>query len=171
MTVRITSKGSLAKHVQELAQLGAVTLGVQGREASATHTPDPKAQPKGPQPRQSIQTIGEIAERHELGLGVPERSWLRAWVDAHEGMIRADAGKAMRRVLEGKLTREQALEILALKWQGAIQQWIADGRVQPPLSQVTIDRKGSSVPLIDTGQLRSAITGVARAVVAAGGVR
>lgn len=168
MSVRITSKGSLHKHVQELAQLGAVTLGVQGREAGQAHKPDPKAK-GGPSP--AIQTIGEIAEQHELGLGVPERSWLRAWVDAHEAMIRTDAGKAMRRVLEGKLTREQALEILALKWQGAIQQWIADGRVQPPLSQTTIDRKGSSVPLIDTGQLRSAITGVARAVVAAGGVR
>lgn len=110
-------------------------------------------------------TVGEIAEIHEFGLGVPERSWLRSWCDAKQEMIARDAADALRQVILGKLTRDRALGILCVKWVGDLQEWFSSGNIQPPLNDDTIKRKGSSTPLIDTGQLRSAITAIAEKTV------
>lgn len=139
-----------------LGPLGSIKLGVQGQKASEQHEGMPI-------------TVGAIAEIHELGLGVPERSWLRAWCDAKQDMVLQDSMDALKQVILGKLTRERALAVLCLKWQGDIQQWIAEGNVTPELAQSTIDRKGSSVPLIHTGQLRSAITAIAEKAITLSG--
>ena len=103
-------------------------------------------------------TVGALAEIHEFGLGVPQRSFLRAWADADRAKIDKAWGALLRKVLKGELTLDQALEQFGLWAQGQVQAFIADGRVQPPLDQRTIDVKGSSTPLIDTGQLRSSVT-------------
>jgi hypothetical protein len=132
-----------------LGPLGGVTLGVQGAKASAPHAG-------------STVSIGELAAIHELGLGVPERSWLRAWIDENQQMLLEDSKAAMQQVILGKLTKERALNVLGLKWVGAIQQRIADGAVTPALTPATVARKGSSVPLIDTGVLRASITHIAK---------
>ena len=102
-------------------------------------------------------TIAAVAAIHEFGLGVPERSFLRGWFDenlerAHEAMSRL-----LLSVVAGKRTKEQALELFGLWVQGEVQKRIASG-ISPELSAATIKRKGSSTPLIDTGQLRSSIT-------------
>lgn len=127
--------------------VASILVGVQGKGAEETHN--------GENPDQ--ETVGEIAGRHELGIGVPERSWLRAWVDENNPMIQDDLRAAMRAVLLGRLTREQAVEILGVKYVGLIQTRIANG-ILPPNAPSTIARKESSTPLIDTGQMRSAIT-------------
>jgi hypothetical protein len=103
-------------------------------------------------------TVGELAEIHEFGLGVPQRSFLRAWADADRAKIDRTLGALIRKTLTGDLTREQALEQFGAWAQGQVQKFIADGRVEPALAEATIAAKGSSVPLIDTGQLRSSIT-------------
>jgi hypothetical protein len=122
-----------------------VLVGVQGEEASAVH--------RGNQP----QTMAEIANEHEFGLGVPERSWLRAWVDENQPMIQNDLRRAAMRILEGRLTIQQAADLLGTKYVASIQMRIANG-IAPANAPATIERKGSSTPLIDTGQFRSSIT-------------
>jgi hypothetical protein len=102
-------------------------------------------------------SVAEIAELHEFGLGVPERSWLRDWFDSKESAINEDLRKVGRGILLGRFTREQGLEILGVKYVGEIQARIATN-IPPALADSTIKRKGSSVALIDTGQFRSAIT-------------
>lgn len=130
-----------------------VSVGVIGAKAAGQHDGAPPGT-----------TIAEIAEKHELGLGVPERSFLRAYVDANEAEIKKDLRAAFQQILRGKFTPKRAAEILGLRHVGGIQQYIADKKVVPPLSPVTIRIKGSDVPLIDTGQLRSAITHVVEKV-------
>jgi len=103
-------------------------------------------------------TVGTLAEIHEFGLGVPQRSFLRAWADADRTKINRAWGSLLRKVLKSELTLDQALEQFGIWAQGQVQQFIADSRVEPPLDPRTIDAKGSSTPLIDTGQLRSSIT-------------
>lgn len=99
-------------------------------------------------------SVGLIATVHEFGLGVPRRSWLRDWFDGS----RARAQSAMVTLLQKNPTNvERAFEQLGLWAVGQIQQRIAR-RIPPPNSDATIARKGSDVPLIDTGQLRSSIT-------------
>jgi hypothetical protein len=102
-------------------------------------------------------TVLEVAIFNEFGLGVPERSFIRAYVDANEKRIKEMCRVLALQVLAGKISQEQALELLGLKLVGEIQQRIADG-IPPPNAPSTIKAKGSSVPLIDTGQLRSSIT-------------
>jgi hypothetical protein len=118
-------------------------VGVIGEKASADH--------------EGI-TVGELAEIHEFGLGVPERSFLRAWFDQNREKVIVRLRAAHRKVLLGELTPQRAGEIIGLWAVGEIQRFIADGKVKPALDPRTVVAKGSSVPLIDTGQLRSAIS-------------
>lgn len=97
-----------------------------------------------------------IGAVHELGAGVPRRSWLRDYVHEHAQAIRAGLREAVRDIAAGGAAR-QAFGRLAAKHVGGIQKRIA-ARIPPPLSESTIDRKGSDVPLIDSGQFRSSIT-------------
>lgn len=103
-------------------------------------------------------TVALVAMWHEFGLGnYPARSWLRGWVDENEKEIQARVSAELRGVLEGKRTIRQAADRVGVWAVASIQKRIADG-IPPALAQSTIDRKGSSVPLIDTGQLRSSIS-------------
>jgi hypothetical protein len=103
-------------------------------------------------------TIAEIGEVHEFGLGVPRRSFIADWSDEREEEHRAQIRKIARAVCSGKLPSwEMGLARLGVLYVAEIQKRISDG-IEPPLAQVTIDRKGSSTPLIDHGILRSSIT-------------
>jgi hypothetical protein len=64
----------------------------------------------------------------------------------------------MALVAQGKLTADKAAERVALACEGSMKKRISRG-VPPPNAAETIRRKGSSKPLINTGQLRNAIRG------------
>ncbi len=114
-------------------------------------------QTEGAEPHGEL-TVADIATIHEFGLGnVPERSFLRAWADENVEEIKKDLGGIGIAVVEGKLTAEQGLERFGVLAVGQIQKRIVAG-IEPPLAPATIKRKGSSTPLVDTGQLKSAIT-------------
>ncbi len=102
-------------------------------------------------------TVGAIGTIHEFGLGVPERSFIRAWADENEGQIRSQIKKQLARVLKGELSAEAAWGQLGALFVGQIQKRIVD-HIEPPLADSTIRAKGSSTPLIDTGVLKSSIT-------------
>lgn len=113
---------------------------------------------EGTQTDEDGMTVIEVATINEFGLGgVPERSFLRAWFDENE--VRAQ--EAMRRLLvsvvEGKRTKEAALETFGLWVQGEIQARIAAG-IDPPNAESTVAKKGSSTPLVNRGVMRSAIS-------------
>lgn len=108
-------------------------------------------------------TLVEVAYVHEFGApgaGIPQRSFIRATLDEKADELRALQAKLAERVVAGKLAMRVAAEQLGLKAKGWIQQRMARN-IPPPLAAETIARKGSSVALIDTGQMRSAVTAVA----------
>lgn len=105
-------------------------------------------------------SIGELGAVHEFGSSdgrVPQRSFIRGWFDESQAAITALFLSQFRLAAAGKIFYEQAVERCALTCAAAIQRRIVAG-IDPPLKQATIDRKGSSTPLIDTGVLKSAIT-------------
>jgi len=103
-------------------------------------------------------TIGALAEIFEFGLGNnPERSWLRGYVDENNSRISLMINRLAQQVYSGKLSPEAALRLLGAKLVGEIQQRISAG-IAPENAESTVKRKGSSVPLIDTGQFRGSIT-------------
>lgn len=105
-------------------------------------------------------TVLEVATIHEFGApaaGIPARSFIRGTVDEQRGEIADVQRKLAIAVLSGKLEIGRALNQLGAAVSARIQRRIARG-IQPPLLPRTIARKGSSKPLVDTGQLRSSIS-------------
>lgn len=101
-----------------------------------------------------------IAAVHEFGSperGIPERSFLRS-------SMRENSQKYVRlnklnliSILRGNLTADQALGQLGEMAKGDVQVKIRSGDFTP-LKQATMDRKGSSKPLIDTGQMVQSVS-------------
>ncbi len=104
----------------------------------------------------SGKTVLEVATINEYGLGVPARSMIAAWYDANEAKNQEILRKIGERVVKGKITAEQGLEQAGLLFVAEVQARISSG-IPPENAQSTIDKKGSSTPLVDTGQMKSAI--------------
>ncbi len=145
----------LERQLVKLNRPGAFTLvGVQGNEAAAGH-------------RAGGTTVAEVATVHEFGailetedgrpVVIPQRSFIRAAIDEYANKLQRLATLLGRGVILGKFQTQQALELLGEQAVGIMKKRIADG-LQPPNSPATIAQKGSSKPLIDTGQLRGSIT-------------
>jgi|WetSurMetagenome_2_1015567.scaffolds.fasta_scaffold23242_5 hypothetical protein len=104
-------------------------------------------------------TVEEVATAHEFGVEglIPERSFIRGWYDENRDKNLEAFRRLLAKVLRGELTYAQMWNQLGLWMVGKIQNRIVAG-IEPALNQSTIDRKGSSTPLIDTGQLKASIT-------------
>jgi len=98
-----------------------------------------------------------IAANHEFGLGVPERPFMRLTFEQRKDDIQRLTRELEKRVLEERMTTEQALAVLGSAAVGYIRSTI-DAGVPPPLSPETIKRKGSSKTLIDTAQMKGDIS-------------
>lgn len=104
-------------------------------------------------------TVVEIAAFHEFGTNrTPQRSWLVEGIAENENRI-IDFMKGFgRRVISNRnrLDPRRALDLLGLEITRLLQARIRAG-IPPPLADVTVALKGSSTPLIDTGQLIQSI--------------
>lgn len=101
-------------------------------------------------------TVADVARWAEFGIGQPQRSWLRAWVDENEAEIQKRISAEYKKIVKGQITKEQALKRIGAWAVGSIQQRIAN-RIPPPNAPSTVRQKGSSTPLVDKGQFRSSI--------------
>ena len=122
-----------------------IVVGVHASEANMTHGEG--------------LTVGDIATIHEFGApaaNIPQRSFIRAWYDERQAFITSTLRTQAAQVAAGKRTLEQAAERIALAFEGDVKQRILRN-IPPPLTPATIARKGSSLALVDTGQLRNAI--------------
>jgi len=144
-TFRFTDKdrGLLAMR-RRLAEAGrrVVKVGIFGAAASADHD--------------GLSNV-DVASFHEFGTeNIPQRSFIRATVDQNRQSISKTQGQVARGILKGRISETRGLGLIGAQVQGMIQKAISD-RIPPPLKAATIAAKGSSVPLIDTGQLRQSI--------------
>jgi len=87
---------------------------------------------------------------------IPRRSFIADTVDANAKKITALCKNMAAAVLARTMTMEKALGTVGVYVQGLIRGRMNSG-IPPPLKASTSARKGSSVPLIDTGQLRASI--------------
>lgn len=145
-------------------------VGIMGQEAQKQHYDpiniyDTKT---GERSRQAGKSAGgltnaELGVIHEFGSAtrnIPPRSFLRMPIETK--------GKEIVQLLAGKETRElikkgellSVFTLLGIKGEEIVQRaFETKGFGQwPPNKPATVDRKGSSAPLIDTGQLRRSIT-------------
>lgn len=102
-------------------------------------------------------SVADVASFHEFGTdSVPQRSFIRAPIEANRGTIKDFQALLLREVILGKKTINQALGLIGEHAQADMIAAINSG-IEPGLEQSTIDRKGSSTPLIDSGQLKQSI--------------
>ena len=139
----------------KLRELGAankvVVVGVLGNDGSAAHTEQSTTAGREV-------TVAEVAQWNYFGTSrIPARPWF-LWMKARHG---AQLAALQKRLAEGivtdKLSLDQALALLGEAAVGMTKQTIAD-RIPPRNADSTIAKKGSDVPLIDSGQLRGSIT-------------
>jgi len=105
--------------------------------------------------------IARIATIHEYGApeaGIVERSWLRETLRRKHAELVALQGKLTRLVIAGRLAPRAAASLLGTWAAGAIKARITSEGDFAPLAPSTIAAKGSSRPLVDTGQLVGSIT-------------
>ena len=96
-------------------------------------------------------------ENPEEWVIIPERSYLRAWFDENVDVLQATMEHLIGQVVEGKISGRAALETIGGYVATHVQAYMVDLKT-PPNAPSTIRRKGSSNPLIDTGQLKDSIT-------------
>jgi hypothetical protein len=105
-------------------------------------------------------TLAELAAVHEFGselAGIPERSFIRSTLREEQPRAEALCLRLARGVIAERLEVDAALGLLGTWAVAAIQAKIRSN-IPPELKQATIDRKHSSLALVDTGQLLNSIT-------------
>lgn len=88
---------------------------------------------------------------------VPERPFLRNAMRSNLSKYRQAMRTSAAKILTGKTSIRVVLGKLGIDAQGDIQESITS-LMSPPNSPVTIEIKGSSKPLIDSGEMRGAVT-------------
>lgn len=104
-------------------------------------------------------TVVEIAAVHEYGsssVGIPERSFMRKTFDDKKDEINSTVDEFFGRYVMGEISYDAAVNGVGEFVKGLIQATIRDIS-SPALKAITIQLKGSSQPLVDSGQLLDSI--------------
>ncbi len=88
---------------------------------------------------------------------IPERSYIRSTFDEQENAINNMAIRGVKNIILGNTTPDELMGRIGLFIVGLIQEKMVDLR-EPANHPYTVQKKGSSNPLIDTGHLRQSIT-------------
>lgn len=156
-------KEKRAKALSWSGKKARITIGIHASEGDGIHD-DATFEADGALTPGAALTVAEVGAFHEFGTrNIPQRSFIRAWFDGAIQENKALVQSQLALVVAGRLPLEQALERVALKCEADVKRRMRN-RIPPPLKPETIKRKGSSVPLIDTGQLRAAIRGKAEII-------
>lgn len=102
-------------------------------------------------------SIKDLAAIHELGLGVPKRAFVGPALKKNRIKYIKYIGKQLTPIIRRRQTMNAAWQTVGIMAVADIQEYMITAQFTP-LAPSTIARKGSSKPLIDTGQMRQAIT-------------
>jgi hypothetical protein len=150
--IRESGKGlkELKKYLSQLARVEAETrVGILSEKG-------------GGDPHNNAETnLAELAALHEFGSAdgrILERSFLRSTFDAKKGEIPALAKPLVLKWLDGKTTLANVFKTLGAWLATEVKKKVTVEGVEPPNTPLTVARKGSARPLVDTGQLVRAIS-------------
>jgi len=116
-------------------------------------------------------TVADIATMHEYGAvthrgnvswDIPERSFMRASMTEKESDLEEKTVKIFDKIIDGDLSVKDGLNVLGMEISKNFKNKI-DSNIPPPLADSTIraktrDGKTGEVALVDTGQMRNAIS-------------
>lgn len=87
---------------------------------------------------------------------IPERSFLRAGFDEHRKEVERKTEKILGLLLNDEMSEDRFLRLLGILLKSRIQEY-ARKLNQPPNHPFTIERKGTSNPLVDTKDMINSI--------------
>jgi hypothetical protein len=152
ITSTVTRDNGLLDRIRSVARRYTTKIEV-GYFGNAMHKPSITEGKSTPTPI----ALKDLAAIHELGLGVPKRAFIAPSLKKNRVKYLKYAGKQITPVIRGKKSLNVAWQGLGLMAVADIQEYMVTASFTP-LDPKTIKRKGSSKPLIDTGQLRQSIT-------------
>lgn len=107
--------------------------------------------------------VAYVAAIQEFGTDrIPARPFMRPAVADHGGEWIDLMARGAKAAVDGRYTPEQVLEAVTMKAAGDVAKKIS-AVTAPPLSPVTVKRKGFDKPLVDTGQMLQSVTGIVEA--------
>lgn len=102
--------------------------------------------------------LADVATWNEFGTSrIPSRPFMAQTFDLFQQETKSFIENEHGKVLDGKQSEEQALAKIGVFYQGKTQETFVKGEFAAN-APFTVERKGSSKPLIDTGRLRQSIT-------------
>lgn len=137
--------------------------GVQGLLERIAALGEPKVYigiPSSTNPRQGASNNATIAATHELGAptrGIPARPFLIPTMQNNADKYVQLMAQGFRNALQDKGKADEVYEKIGLVASSDVKEYIVSGQFVP-LKESTIDRKGSSKPLIDTSEMRNSIS-------------
>ena len=113
--------------------------------------------PVTPKMRAFLHANGLHLSPNTTVIQIPERSFIRTGHDANVDRIIKQTERALGQVIAGYMTVDDMLDLYGQQMATAIKLYMRDLQ-NPPNHPYTIEQKGSSNPLIDTGGLLDGIT-------------
>lgn len=110
-----------------------------------------------PKMRAYLHYTGIHLRKDTTHIRIPERSYIRSGWDGAKGEITNKIEEMLSKVMENNMDADTFLDMIGLEIEGKLKEKLVEVSA-PPLSDVTIERKGSSNPLVDTGSLNDSIT-------------
>jgi hypothetical protein len=146
MPVKERDNGYRALRKRLEAAKGSVTVGIHEAEGSETAEGSEEL------------AVLDVAAFAEFGTeNAPRRSFIADWADETEEANNEALRRGAQAVVNGTLpSMHNALDRVGQKFVGDVQARIKAG-IEPPNAESTVEKKGSSTPLIDTGQLWTSV--------------
>jgi hypothetical protein len=92
---------------------------------------------------------------------IPERSFIRSTYNKQFKKVSKRFGQVFTSISNRQYNVKEKLKLIGIEQEAATKQTITDMKA-PENSESTITKKGSSHPLIDTGELRSKISNIVK---------
>jgi hypothetical protein len=104
-------------------------------------------------------TVAELAAVQHFGTDkIPARPFLAMAFDEQRETLADMGGKLLSKVIAGEMPQDKALGVLGMKLATEAKKVITVGSRLAPNAPATVEAKGSSRPLVDTGRLVNAVT-------------
>ena len=113
--------------------------------------------PVTPKMRAYLHSQGLHLKKSTTQIVIPERAFLRNGYDENKTEVINRAEQILGSVMNGSISPDQYCELVGLMLKSKIQDYARDLN-SPPNHPFTVQRKGSSNPLVDTGDMIGAIT-------------
>lgn len=131
-----------------------------GKNPGSPGAPGKVRKKKPKKPWDNMSEVARIAAWNEFGVpakNIPSRPYFRNAIDGSREELKEFKKNVYAQVLQGKIIPHQALELIGLWMQNKIRESILKGSWTPNAER-TIREKGSSKPLIDSGQMINSVT-------------